>query len=87
MLIFGFGACPVAVMTVSHTDPDHQMDGAAFCLLSGSRTRLCREERSRRNWGDFAENAGQCVPNLGPKRLAAVPPRGERSGLGPGGER
>ena len=37
--------------------------------------------------GDLTENAGQCVPNLGPKRLAAVPPRGERSGLGPGGER
>ena len=37
--------------------------------------------------GDLTQNAGQCVPNLGPKRLAAVPPRGERSGLGPGGER
>ena len=29
--------------------------------------------------GDLTQNAGQCVPNLGPKRLAAVPPRGERS--------
>ena len=54
----------------------------AFCRRTGSRTRLCREERSRRSWGDFAENAGQCVPYRGQNSWRRCPR--EARGPGPG---
>ena len=78
-LVFGCLALPARLVTES-AHGWLKLFATALCRLAGSRTRLYRQGALEEELGGFDSKRGPIRAESGAKLLAAVPPRGERSG-------